>query len=48
MPAGGGGGHEPAIPTSERPQNHSLDRAATGIGTIHSQYDKKYIIPEVP
>ena len=26
-------GFEPAIPGSERPQNHALDRAATGIGT---------------
>jgi len=25
-------GFEPAIPASERPQNHALDRAATGIG----------------
>jgi len=25
-------GFEPAIPASERPQNHILDRAATGIG----------------
>ena len=24
-------GFEPAIPTNERPQNHALDRAATGI-----------------
>ena len=29
MPAAG---FEPAIPTSERPQTHALDRAATGIG----------------
>jgi hypothetical protein len=27
-------GFEPAIPVSERPQTHALDRAATGIGTI--------------
>jgi hypothetical protein len=26
-------GFEPAIPASERPQTHALDRAATGIGT---------------
>ena len=26
-------GFEPAIPASERPQTHVLDRAATGIGT---------------
>jgi hypothetical protein len=25
-------GFKPTIPTSERPQNHALDRAATGIG----------------
>jgi len=25
-------GFEPAIPASERPQNYTLDRAATGIG----------------
>jgi hypothetical protein len=27
-------GFEPAIPTSERPQTHTLDRAATGLGTV--------------
>ena len=27
-------GFEPAIPLSERPQNHALDRAATGIGAL--------------
>jgi len=27
-------GFEPAIPTSERPQTHTLDSAATGIGII--------------
>jgi hypothetical protein len=30
-------GLEPAIPASERPQTHALDRAATGMGT-HSEY----------
>jgi len=25
-------GFEPAIPASERPQTHALDRTATGIG----------------
>jgi hypothetical protein len=25
-------GFEPAIPASERPKTHTLDRAATGIG----------------
>jgi hypothetical protein len=27
-------GFEPAIPSSERPQNHPLDRVATGVGTL--------------
>ena len=27
-------GFEPAIPAGERPQNHALDRAATGVGYI--------------
>ena len=27
-------GFEPAIPTSEWPQTHALDRAATGIGDL--------------
>ena len=27
-------GFEPAIPASERPQAHAIDRAATGIGYI--------------
>jgi hypothetical protein len=31
MPAAG---FDPAIPASERPQTHSLDRAATGIGFV--------------
>jgi hypothetical protein len=26
-------GFEPAIPVSERPKTHALDRTATGIGT---------------
>jgi hypothetical protein len=30
-------GFEPAIPVSERPQTHALDRAATAIGTANSQ-----------
>jgi hypothetical protein len=29
-------GFELAIPASERPQTHALDRAATGIGYIKS------------
>jgi hypothetical protein len=28
-------GLEPAIPASERPQTHSLDREATGIGVVY-------------
>ena len=32
-------GFEPAIPTSERPQTHALDRAATGIGCIWKNWD---------
>jgi hypothetical protein len=27
-------GFEPAIPTSERPQTHAYERAATGIGQL--------------
>jgi hypothetical protein len=27
-------GFEPAIPASERPQTHALDRAVTGIGRL--------------
>ena len=30
-------GFEPAIPISERPQVHALDRAATGIGDQNLQ-----------
>jgi hypothetical protein len=29
-------GFEPAIPASERPQNHAVDRVATAIGTPHN------------
>jgi hypothetical protein len=31
-------GFEPSIPASERPQTHSLDRAATGIGVFPHNY----------
>ena len=31
-------GFEPAIPASERPQNHSVDRAATAIGTCTADF----------
>jgi len=27
-------GFEPAIPASERPESHALDRAATGVGQV--------------
>jgi len=30
------GGFEPAIPASEQPQKHALDRVATGIGTTYN------------
>ena len=37
-------GFEPTIPASERPQTHSLDRAATGIGRLqHSLYKQANI-----
>ena len=29
-------GFEPAIPASERPQTHALDRAATGISSLNN------------
>jgi hypothetical protein len=31
-------GCEPAIPASERPQTHTLDRAATGSGFVHVSF----------
>jgi hypothetical protein len=33
---------EPTIPTSEQPQTHALDRAATGIGHVNLRW-KKYL-----
>jgi hypothetical protein len=33
-------GFEPAIPACERPQTHTVDRAATGIG-LHNIYAHK-------
>ena len=33
-------GFEPAIPASERPQTHALDRAATGTGPYGCQRNK--------
>jgi len=35
-------GFEPAIPTSERQQTHSLDHAATGISLLFTEYCYKY------
>jgi hypothetical protein len=35
-------GFEPAIPASMRPQNHTLDRAATGIGNSNKSDHKIY------
>ena len=37
-------GFEPAIPASERPQTHALDRAAIGIGTVDGDANMKSII----
>jgi hypothetical protein len=34
-------GFEPAIPASERPQTHALDRTATGIG----RFDPRTVQP---
>jgi hypothetical protein len=34
-------GFEPAIPESERPQTHALDRVATGTGLETIRCDKK-------
>jgi len=31
-------GFETAIPASERPQTHALDRAAIGIGNLFKEY----------
>jgi hypothetical protein len=36
------GGIEPAIPANERPKTHALDRAASGIGTIHITQQNPY------
>jgi hypothetical protein len=33
-------GFGPAIPASERPQTHALDRAASGIGTLNVTFYK--------
>ena len=35
-------GHELAIPASERPQTHTLDLAATGIGHINTYKTTKF------
>ena len=39
-------GLEPAIPASERPQIHALDRAATGIGTVHGDANMNSSVDE--
>jgi hypothetical protein len=39
-------GFEPAIPASERPQTHALDRAATGIG-IFAVFGKSNFFPSI-
>jgi hypothetical protein len=39
---------EPAIPASERPQAHALDRAATEIGQIFTTPNIKYTSISVP
>jgi hypothetical protein len=36
-------GFEPAIPASERPQNHTLDRAGTGIGSGDFSPEKVFV-----
>jgi len=33
-------GFETAIPASEQPQTHALERAATGIGLLKRCYDR--------
>jgi hypothetical protein len=39
---------EPAIPASGRPQNHALDRAATGIGQLeHFNNIKMFVLSRV-
>jgi len=35
-------GCEPTIPASEQTQNHALDRAATGVGSIQFNKTKSY------
>jgi hypothetical protein len=37
-------GFEPAIPASERLQNHALDREATGIGLLLMFYKAKVAV----
>jgi hypothetical protein len=41
-------GFETTIPASERPQNHALDRAATGTGTMTVTFTKDRRIQSVP
>jgi len=37
-------GFEPAMPASERPQTHTLDNAATGIGAKRSMKVKYKVV----
>jgi hypothetical protein len=39
-------GFEPAIPASERPQTHALDRAATRIKLVIINVNTEYLIEE--
>ena len=41
-------GFEPAIPASDQPQAHALDRAAAGIGTVILQKDNRRIRVRFP
>jgi hypothetical protein len=35
-------GYKPTIPASERPQNHALGRAASGMGEVSKYTNNKY------
>jgi hypothetical protein len=41
-------GFKPAVPASERPQNHALDRAAAGIGSVFTMHFENgdYVSPK--
>jgi hypothetical protein len=36
-------GFEPAIPASERPQTHALERTATGVTFTFTKYDRSIL-----